>query len=1059
MLAAPPPLLTRRRNWTCVNCGRNNDASVSRSIFDFASRGWVRAAVLAAGGFLACFAALAAPPRYFVRSWQSEDGLPQNSVTALAQTREGYLWIGTLAGLVRFDGERFVIFDTDNAPELKNGRITSLHEDADGVLWIGHETGDVTRLAEGRFAAETLPAAWQRDVVTSIAKDRQGDLWVHSRMGRLARLRDGLVLPPGDSVIDGYGLSALTRDSAGELWVTRGGQLHRVQDGQLIPAAQPPATPTNFVQALCHRRAGGLWVMRGGQLYAFDQDAWHAVTNTPPNLTTTTRLRETRAGEVIVSTIDRGLWLVPPAGDPRNFSRTNGLSANWVADVVEDREGNLWVGTASGGLNVLSATEFEVWEPPDRWNGMPVLSVATSVDDTLWIGTEGAGLYRLRDGEWTRYSSELPSKFVWSVAPDKTGRIWAGTWGGGLLQQAEDQFVVPSGMEQFKTPITALLHGSSNVVWLGTRSGLRRFQAGVVQLVGSSETAAVQDVRAIAEDAAGTIWFGIMGGGLGCYSNGVVRQYRMADGLPSDFILTLSFSDPSTLWIGTSGGGLARLRDGKFSHLGVRHGLPSSIIMHLQYDTFGDCWLSTANGIFRVSTNQLEACANGLRPRLSGVTYGMRDGLPTMECSGGFQPAGCQTRDGRLWFPTRKGLVSIRPSERAQQDFAPAPLIEEVWADGRKLWGLAAGNASDTLPKIELPAGVQRFDVAYTALGLSHPERLHFRYRLKDLDADWVEAGRKRTASYSHPPPGRYVFEVQVTDYAGNWTPASQSVTLNALPFFWQTWWFQVCAYAIGAASVAMGVGLGLRRRQRRKLELMARQQELERERTRIARDIHDDLGASLTRISMLSQPAPNEVQSTDPQGNRLELIYGTTRELIRAMDEIVWAVNPEHDTLDSVANYLARFAQAHFIPAGIRCRLNLPIEVPASRVRAEVRHNLFLAFKEASHNILKHAKATEVHFALELYGHSARFRLEDNGVGLANAAAEGAVPFGSDRIASGLGTASMKERLAAVGGSCVVEAGKIGGTAVHFSIPLDSAAATGPQSPSPVSATPPENI
>ena len=272
---------------------------------------------------------------------------------------------------------------------------------------------------------------------------------------------------------------------------------------------------------------------------------------------------------------------------------------------------------------------------------------------------------------------------------------------------------------------------------------------------------------------------------------------------------------------------------------------------------------------------------------------------------------------------------------------------------------------------------------------------------------------------------------------------------IKSLPYFWQTWWFRLLAYLTGTAVVALIAWCISRARQRRKLEIVSQQRELERERTRIARDIHDDLGASLTRVSMLSQPSASELKSMDDPSNRLDLIFSTTRGMIRAMDEIVWAVNPEHDTLESLTNYLARLGQSHLVPVNIRCRLNYPIEVPAGRVRAEVRHNLYLSFKEAINNILKHSDATEVHLSLEIADQTARFHIEDNGVGPAGDPADDRTNSDSDRIASGMGIENMKTRLDSVGGSCEIRQGKLGGAEVVFSIPVEYSQPPEPHPPS----------
>lgn len=377
-------------------------------------------------------------------------------------------------------------------------------------------------------------------------------------------------------------------------------------------------------------------------------------------------------------------------------------------------------------------------------------------------------------------------------------------------------------------------------------------------------------------------------------------------------------------------------------------------------------------------------------------------------------------------------MASVNPANVNPNRVAPPVLIEEMRVD-RRLINLRSMGEVDT--PLRIPAGRQQFEIRYTGLSFSAPDKVHFRHRLVGLESQWTEAGTKRVAEYSYLPPNRYRFEVTACNNDGLWNEKGASLDFEVLPFFWQTWWFQTSSATSMAGLLAGGVFWISRRRVRHKLERTERQHALERERARIARDIHDDLGASLTRITMLSQSVRAELDSTVAAAEDVDQIYSTARELTRAMDEIVWAVNPRHDTLDSLVTYLGRFAQQFLSSVGVRCRLDVPLYLPPARVTSEVRHNVFLALKEALHNVVKHAQATEVRITLEHRGGGFVLWVIDNGTGFIpdSHLTKTAAGFDTTRFSSGNGLANMRKRLEEIGGQCVWDSAPGEGTRVQF--------------------------
>jgi signal transduction histidine kinase len=406
--------------------------------------------------------------------------------------------------------------------------------------------------------------------------------------------------------------------------------------------------------------------------------------------------------------------------------------------------------------------------------------------------------------------------------------------------------------------------------------------------------------------------------------------------------------------------------------------------------------------------------------------YGKSDGLPTLECSGGFQPAAAKTPDGRIWFPTRKGLVAVVPGAIPTNAIPPPVLIEEVMVDGHAV-SMPAGSAA-----LMVQPGQGRLEFIYTGLCFTAPDKVLFKHRLSGLEKEWVDAGTQRNATYSYLPPGNYTFHVVACNNDGMWSEIGAGLSLVVLPHFWQTWWFRLFCGFLAAGAVAGAVSLVARRRMRRKMERLERQQALERERARIARDIHDDLGASLTRITMLSQFG--HVESDHPQAaaENLDRIYQTARNLTRAMDEIVWAVNPKHDTLDSLAEYLGKFAQDFLKPAGIRCRLELPMQLHPVPLSADSRHNVFLAFKEALNNVVKHSGAAEVRISLASDERGITLIVQDDGRGFTLTAREESTA-NTDRLSTGNGLLNMRRRMEHIQGQFEIGSTPGAGTTVKF--------------------------
>lgn len=970
---------------------------------------------------------------YVIRTWKMEDGLPGNRIRSALQTQDGYLWVGTFNGLARFDGVGFRIFDTVKTPELRDCAIRALYEDARGTLWLGHHNGQFTTYAQGRFTPQDPPAGWPNLEVDGFVEDRTGHVWAMNRGGWLARFKGGqaeaLVRPQAEHLVN-----HLHVDASGQLWTHRDFQVLPLRlDGSLVEAVTIQARSS---MVACASRAGGIWVADTG-LRRWHEGQWvedrGPLPWADPGMTA---LLETSAGDVWLGTYTKGLYVAARNGERHEVDAQSGLAHNSVSCFAEDREGSVWVGTGGGGLNLLRRKRVQMVSPPDNWQNHPVLCVTTNRTDGLWVGTEGAGVYAYDRGKWRNYDDRhgIVRRDAWSIHEDAAGGVWVGSAWSGVLKLDGDRFVPALGWPERSWIIYALLGAKTGDLWAGGERGVGWLHEGSWRIIYLDPAVTEERVRQIAQDASGTTWFATAGNGLWSLQDGRLTRYGRAQGLTSEYLTCLHVDADESLWIGAKGGGLWRYRNGRFAVVTSANGLPGDTVVSILDDQRGYLWLGTPQGLIRVQPEQLNRCADGRLQTIDYLQLDLSDGFKNLEFEGPNQPNACRTRDGRLWFATGAGLAVVDPVNIYTNQLPPKIVIDALLVDGQALSFEGAvvprpapsTAQAPTLARAPLviPPGRHRFEVRYAGLSYAAPDRMRFRHRLGGLEAHWSDVGNARVAHYSYLPPGNYTFHVVACNNDGVWNETGAKLSFRLLPQYWQTWWFRVGSTGAVATLLALAGVLFLRRRHRRRLKALEAQRAVERERMRIAQDIHDDLGASLTRISLLSESALGRMAGEAPAASDINRIHETAHDLTRALDEIVWAVNPRHDTLNCLVNYLTNYVEESLEPAGVRLCLEMAVCLPAWPLKVEVRHNLFLAAKEAMHNVIKHARATELRMSLHLAADAFTLELSDNGCGFA--AAKG-----------GNGIWSMNKRMQDIGGACQIESTPAKGTRIRLTVPV----------------------
>lgn len=975
---------------------------------------------------------------YTARAWQVDEGLPDNLVQAITQTPDGYLWVGTRAGLAKFDGVHFSRYDARNTPAIKNSSITALYTSGDGALWIGTAGGGLVRLKDDVFTHYGRADGLAGDDVRVIYESEEGSLWIGTTTG-MSRYRnkkfvnytekDGL---SSDMVGDIY------QDRDGNLWIATGKGLNRLKtDGTMNSFVMPNGLPNDSVRVICQDNGGRIWIASNNGLLWYDQ-FW---ANHFYAYNTRYGLSDTFVSAICEDRNDN-LWVGTYSGlnrfhDGRFYPQLDeaGLPFSKVNALFEDDESDLWVGTQEGLIR-LTPKCFSTYTKQQGLTHNNIMSVLQDRKGNMWIGTWGGGLDRMNGEKVTAYAptNGLSQDLILSLCEGRDGSIWAGAdFDGGLTRLKDGQVTHYTWQDGLINARVQVLHADrTGNLWIGTSQGLSCLTNGKFTNYTVRDGLAGNNVRAIIEDPAGTLWFGTEGG-LSRLKEGRFVNFTTRNGLSDNAVIALYQGRQGTLWIGTDGGGLNKYRGGRFTAYTKQQGLFSDVIFSILEDDEGWLWMSCPQGVFRVRKKDLEAMDQGTLTIVSSIVYGKSDGMESPQCNGAGKPSAWKSSDGRLWFPTSKGLVTVDPQTVTLDRNPPPVYIEQVMADRKPLLPDGTPNAENVLASgnasiLRIPPGHGELQFQYTALNLAAPGKSRFEYKLDKIDPDWIDAGSRRTAYYNNLPPGTYHFHVKACNQDGFWNETGASLSLVLLPYYWQTWWFRSLAVLMIVGSIS-GVALyATRRRMQRRLARLEQQHAIEKERGRIAKDMHDQIGAGLTQIGLLSEFARRDADKNGAARVHAEKIYDVARELAQTLDEIVWMVNPRNDTLNKLGLYLAAYAEEFFEATNIRCRLDIPPGLPSCPLSAELRHNLFLTVKEALNNIVKHSQASEAHVRLALKPSQLEIVIEDNGLGFSVETAN----------MSRNGLSNMKERIEEIGGTFEISARPDKGTRICLRTPVN---------------------
>jgi signal transduction histidine kinase/ligand-binding sensor domain-containing protein len=943
------------------------------------------------------------------QEWSTEDGLPQNSVHQILQTRDGFLWIATEGGVARFDGERFKIFNQANEPAFTTDDTCCLAEDRRGALWIGTSDG-LIRDWHGTFQRFSTRNGLPSASILSVTATARGSIYVLTD-GGMARVADGgnaLSTPGGlPSNID-----AVTDAPYGDLWLATHTAIFRydprqhrvVQTLHVAAAWELTGLHGDSSGDLWWRTNAGVWLLRRRKLQSWKTGG--ALPGTRVN-----SLLVDRPGTAWIGT-NRGLVCLRSGGKPRAITA---LGTSPILSSLEDREGNLWVGTENSGLVILR---------PEKFHDLPgltdrvITAMVQTTDGTEWIGTRDDGLWRYRNGKVDRPPSagRLVSQIILSLAPGNHGDLWVGTPDG--LDHLEGGSVrVYTSVDGLPDDFIRSLHvDPDNSLWIGTRRGLAHLQHGQVHLFSRTDGLASDLIGALLRtphaqggaDEQSALWVATLGG-ISRLTKSAVTNYTKTNGVAGSIITSFAENTPGTLWIGTRDGGLSAYTAAWFVHF-HQAGLPRSIDS-LLLDKQGFLWMGTRRGLVRAATAGLLACADHKSCALQTHRFGAFDGMPSEEASTIGHPAAWRMDNGDLWFATRRGVAIVDPAHLRMNTIPPPVVIESFDVDG-----VPQSNRGE---KLKIAPGHAGFTFNYAGLSYSAPSRVRYRFMLEGFDRSWTEAGNRRTAYYTNLPARHYTFRVEAANNDGIWNTVGASLSFSITPPFYERLWFYIL--------VLLGIGAAVYySHYRRVRRLQVQFQAVLGERNRIAREIHDTLAQDFVGVSLQLETAVQLLSNEDMEG-AAEQIHQTrilVREGLQDARQSIWELraNTAEDTLPTRLSRLAERASQTGLTAEVS------ITGAYRPLDKKLESELLRIAQESLTNIIRHAAAAHTLLKLQYGTHTVTLSITDDGTGFEPAAVQG----------EHYGLQGMRERAAAIGAHIEIVSSHEDGTRITVTVPTE---------------------
>ena len=981
---------------------------------------------------LACSSALALNPdldisQYAHTSWKIRDGFPKGEITAIAQTPDGYLWLGTEFGLFRFDGLRNTLWRPPADQQLPSNQIFSLLVSSDGTLWIGTAKG----LASWKNGKLTQYAELNDRYIFKILEDREGSIWVSGsalQAGKLCVIQNGSVQCAGDDGSLGRGVFNLFEDSKGNLWAGVKDGLWRWKPGP--PTFYSMPGEPDGIQCLGEDTDGTLLVGRSGAIHRF-VDGQTEPYPMPPGIVGQIRgrrMHRDRDGSLWIATFNQGLVRVR-RGKTDVFGLPDGLSGEYAFFVFEDREGSIWVATPSGldRFRDYAVSNFSVKQ---GLSSNRVLSVIAERDGSILLATS-KGLNRWTSGQLTTLNTSFSQggnqpKGVMpnSLFQDDTGRVWVSNpFGFGFLEN--ERF---NPVSDAYGAVTAVAQDNTGNLWFANEhAGLfQTFRGSVVQMTPWSKFEDMHASALVGDLVQGGIWIGFFTGGIAHFKDGQIKaSYKVADGLTDGRVGDLQFDQDGALWVATEGG-VSRLKNGRIATLTSTNGLPCDTVHWLKEDGSRSFWLYTACGLLRITRAELDKWVTAVdhdvnaKPMVQTMLLDNSDGVKSVASGNHFTPQVAQSKDGKIWFLVADGLSLVDPSQLRLNTTPPSVHIEQFIAD--RITYTASSTENEPL---RLPPLIRDLQIDYTALSLVAPEKILFRYKLEGRDSDWQEVTSRRQAFYNDLPPGNYRFRVMACNNNGVWNETGTYVDFFIAPAYYQTVWFRIAAVIL--FLLVLGALYQLRLRQVAR-QVRVRMEERLEERERIARDLHDTLLQSVQGLILKFYAVSKQIPADTPAHNALEKTLDHADEVLAEGRDRIRNLRVNSASLSDLPAAFRSVAEE--APQGRQAIFKTVVEGHVRDLHPLVLEECYCIGREAIINALSHSEAQHVEAEIAYDSREFRLRVRDNGRGIdPKILAEGGRP-------GHWGLQGMRERAQNMGGQLRFWSRVDTGTEVELTVP-----------------------
>jgi ligand-binding sensor domain-containing protein/signal transduction histidine kinase len=959
----------------------------------------IRSIVLCAAAAGIAWGTPSESPQYVSRVWRTQDGLPENRIRALAQTPDGYLWVGTSGGLARFDGVRFVVYSRLTVPQMADENIRTLSVARDGSLWIATDGGGLLHLQDGRFRAFGPRDGLANEFVNAALEAHDDSIWAATNRGLFRRSGERFERVDQDLHLANIAFFGLIELRDGTVLAGGPAGLFRFEGGKLRAVE---GQGEDMIYMIREASDGSLWMSTNHGLRTIGVSRRN--TRRPNTRGMIGAIGEDHLGNLWFGTLGDGLYRV--CDGEETTLRTPVLPNNGVSALLEDREQNLWVGT-SDGLVRLSTPVISVLKGRDGLSDDNISTIYADRPGTLWLTTVTGKIVKYAEGRASEFRLPPPARElrVRGTLEDRSGALWFGTDNAGVVRFANGKatrFTTADGLRN--NGFQAFYEDRQGRLWIGTTSGISRWDGAHFQNYYLEDGLSYGWIRTMVEDRNGDILVGTDRGLNRIHGDRIIPEPAFA-ALSHDRVWSIYPGNDGSLWVATRGAGLVRVRDSKVARITTNEGLLSNSIFQLMGDGAGKLWMSGPKGLSAASLSDLNAVADGTLPSIAVITYGTGDGLESAQINGGVQPAGAVAADGQLWFPSVQGAIHLRP-DHPKFDYHPPVRIESVIVDDQP--GPAKGE-------VVIGPGRHRVEIEFTACTLRAPERIAFRYRLSGYDPQWIPATARRSANYYNLSPGKYRFEVIARDGSIEGGTSQTAFSLVIQPHFYQTAWFYVLAVGLAGICVIGVIRFQAKQaRERYNLRLG--------ERTRIAREMHDTVVQGCVGVSTLIEAAVGSARSDHDL--MLECLDNARVHLRLTLDEARQAlVDLRHDTFEhGLRGALCELGRSvnneKTVPVTVEVA-GAPIDLPDSTNRT-----LLLVAREAIRNALAHASPSAVAVTLSFQQEAVRLEVRDDGHGF--------VPSMVHLAAAGhFGILGMRERMEQILGTLEIVSEPGAGTLV----------------------------